>query len=138
MPSCRLSYCLGSEQQAISTELLWWSKDTASALPDLRGIQRLIHGDAVRSQALLQTNSAAAVRRNILATQQLLASLPGSGVSLLLLSSHRAAERRGSTLAAAEALVAQWAASQSSIHQPGHSQLALPRRPGCANGWLRL
>ena len=46
----------------------------------------------------------AGVRCNILATQQLLASLPESGVSLLLLSSHLAAERRGvagSTLAAA-------------------------------------
>ena len=60
---------------------------------------------------------AAAVCRNILATQQLLASLPESGVSLLLLSSHLAPERcgvAGSTLAAAEALVAQWAATNHS------------------------
>ena len=92
------------EQQGITTELQWWSQEASAALPDLHGIQWLIHGDTVRSEALLQANSAAAVRRNILATQQLLASLPESGVSLLLLSSHLAAERRGvagSTLAAA-------------------------------------
>ena len=98
-------------------ELQWWSRDTSAALPDLHGIQWLIHGDTVRSEALLQANGAVAVRRNILATQKLLASLPECGVSLLLLSSHLAAERRGvagATLAAAEALVAQWAATHPS------------------------
>jgi hypothetical protein len=54
----------------------------------------------VRSEALLQADSAAAVRRNILVTQQLLVSLPERGVNVLLLSSHLAAEAR----------VAQWAA----------------------------
>ena len=71
----------------------------------------------MRAEALLQANSAAAVRRNILATQQLLEALPGSDVSLVLLSSHLAAQRQGvagSSLAAAEALVAQWAASHPS------------------------
>ena len=47
--------------------------------------------DPLDGLAELQANGAAAVRRNILATQQLLASLPQSGVSVLLLSSHRAA-----------------------------------------------
>lgn len=67
--------------------------------------------------ALLQANSAAAVRRNILATQQLLEALSGGDVPLVLLSSHLAAHRQGvagSSLAAAEALVAQWAASHAS------------------------
>jgi hypothetical protein len=105
------------EQQGISTELQWWSLETSAALPDLRGIQWLIHGDTVRSEALLQANSAAAVRRNILATQQLLESLPESGVPLVLLSSHLAAQRQGvagSSLATTEALVAQWATSRAS------------------------
>ena len=104
------------EQQGISTDLQWWSQDTAAALPDLHGIQWLIHGDTVRAEALLQANSAAA-RRNVLATQQLLEALPESGVPLVLLSSHLAAQRQGvagSSLAAAEALVAQWAASHPS------------------------
>ena len=107
------------EQQGITTELQWWSQDTAAALPDLLRIQWLIHGDTVRAEALLQANSAAAVRRNILATLQLLASLPESGVSVVLLSSHLAAERHGvagSTLAAADALVAQWAAIYPACH----------------------
>ena len=92
------------EQQGITTELQWWSQEASAALPGLHGIQWLIHGDTVRSEALLQANSAAAVRRNILATQELLASLPESGVSLLLLSSHLAHDRcgvAGATLAAA-------------------------------------
>lgn len=105
------------EQQGITTDLRWWSLETSAALPDLYGIQWLIHGDTVRSEALLQANSAAAVRRNILVTQQLLEALPESGVPLVLLSSHLAAQHQGvagSSLAAAEALVAQWAASHAS------------------------
>jgi hypothetical protein len=105
------------EQQGIITELRWWSKDTAAALPDLYEIQWLIQGDTVRAESLLQANSAAAVRRNILAIQQLLEALPESGVPLVLLSSHLAAQRlgvAGSSLAATEALVAQWAASHLS------------------------
>ena len=50
----------------------------------------LIYGDTVRAKALLQANSAAAVRRNVLATQQLLEALHGSDVPLVLLSSHLA------------------------------------------------
>ena len=98
------------EQQGISTELQWWSQYMAAALPDLHAIQWLIHGDTVRAEALLQANSAAAVRRNILATQQLLEALPGSDVPLVLLSSHLAAHRQGvagSSLAASEALAEQ-------------------------------
>ena len=71
----------------------------------------------MRSEALLQTNSCAAVRRNIQATQQLLDALPESGVPLVVLSSHLAAQHQGvagSSLAAAEALVAQWAACHPS------------------------
>ena len=146
------------EQQGITTELQWWSRDTSAALPDLHGIQWLIHGDTVRSEALLQANSAAAVRRNIVATQQLLASLPESGVILLLLSSHLAAERcgvAGATLAASEALVAQWA--QPILHAPCRCGACPPRLiptpparprprpwpaslllPGYVNGWLRI
>jgi nucleoside-diphosphate-sugar epimerase len=45
------------EQQGVTTELRWWSLETAAALPDLRCIQWLIHGDTVRSEALLQANS---------------------------------------------------------------------------------
>ena len=144
------------EQQGITTQLQWWGQETSAALPDLRGIQWLIHGDTVRSEALLQANSAAAVRRNIVATQQLLASLPESGVILLLLSSHLAAERcgvAGATLAASEALVAQWA--QPILHAPCRCGACPPRLiptpparprpwpaslllPGYVNGWLRI
>ena len=136
------------EQQGISTELQWLSQDTAAALPDLHGIQWLIHGDTVRAEALLQANSAAGVRRNILATQQLLESLPGSGVPLVLLSSHLAAQRQGvagSSLAAAEALVAQWAASHPSssvqvwrlpaAFDPQATSTAMANGPSAA--WLR-
>lgn len=136
------------EQQGISTELQWWSLDTSAALPGLHGIQWLIHGDTVRVEALLQDNSAAAVRRNILATQQLLESLPESGVPLVLLSSHLAAQRQGvagSSLAAAEALVAQWAASYPSCSvqvwrlpaafDPQATSTAMASEPSVA--WLR-
>ena len=136
------------EQQGITTELQWWSQETSAALPDLHGIQWLIHGDTVRSEELLQANSVAALRRNILATQQLLASLPESGVSLLLLSSHLAAERcgvAGSTLAAAEALVAQWAVTHPSCpmqvwrlpaaFDPQAISTAMASEPSAA--WLR-
>lgn len=57
------------EQQGIITELQWCSQESFAELPGLHGIQWLIYGDTVRSEALLQANSAAAVRCNILATQ---------------------------------------------------------------------
>ena len=44
---------------------------------------------------MLQANSCAAVRRNILATQQVLDALPEPGVPLVVLSSHLAAQRQG-------------------------------------------
>ena len=113
------------EQQGISTELQWWSQDTAAALPDLHGIQWLIHGETVRAEAL-----------------------PGSDVSLVLLSSHLTAQRQGvagSSLAAAEALVAQWAVSHSSCSvqvwrlpaafDPQATSTAMASEPSSA--WLR-
>jgi len=105
-----LQWC---EQQGIKTDLQWCCIEHQSALPQLPAGQWLIHGNNVRAEQLLQTNSCTAVRRNIVATQQLLAALPAGGVPLVLLSSHLAARREGvagSTLAAAEALVAKWAA----------------------------
>jgi nucleoside-diphosphate-sugar epimerase len=101
------------EQQGIKTDLQWCCLELLAALPQLPAHQWLIHGNNVRAEELLQTNSCTAVRRNIVATQQLLAALPAGGVPLVLLSSHLAARRdgvAGSTLAAAEALVAHWAA----------------------------
>jgi len=105
------------EQQVIITDLHWWSQESPAALPALHGIQWLIHGDSVRSETLLQANSCAAVRRNIQSTQQFLDALPEPGVPLVVLSSHLAAQRQGvagSSLAATEALVAQWAACHPS------------------------
>ena len=58
------------EQQGITTELQWWSQETSAALPDLHGIQWLIHGDTVRSEALLQANSAAAGQQRRCRTPQ--------------------------------------------------------------------
>ena len=101
------------EQQGIKTDLQWCCIEHQSALPQLPARQWLIHGNNVRAEELLQSNSCTAVRRNIVATQQLLDVLPAGGVPLVLLSSHLAARREGvagSTLAAAEALVAKWAA----------------------------
>ena len=102
----------------------------------------------MRSEALLQVNSAAAVRRNVLGTQQLLASLPENRVSLSLLSSHLAAKRcgvAGPTLAAAEAMVAQLAAINSacpvqvwrlpSAFYPQAISTAMASLPSAA--WLR-
>ena len=45
------------EQQGINTDLQCWSQESPAALPALHGIQWLIHGDSVRSEALLQANS---------------------------------------------------------------------------------
>jgi len=101
------------KQQGIKTDLQWCFIEHQSALPQLLARQWLIHGNNVRAEELLQSNSCTAVRRNIVATQQLLTALPAGGVPLVLLSSHLAARRQGvagSTLAAAEALVAHWAA----------------------------
>jgi nucleoside-diphosphate-sugar epimerase len=101
------------EQQGIKTDLQWCCLEPQAALPQLPARQWLIHGNNVRAEELLQTNSCTAVRRNIVATQQLLAALPAGDVPLVLLSSHLATQRQGvagSTLAAAEALVAHWAA----------------------------
>jgi nucleoside-diphosphate-sugar epimerase len=101
------------EQQGIKTDLQWCCLEPQAALPQLPAHQWLIHGSNVRAEELLQSNSCTAVRRNIVATQQLLDALPAGGVPLVLLSSHLAAQCEGvagSTLAAAEALVAHWAA----------------------------
>ena len=105
-----LSWC---EQQGIKTDLQWCCLEPQAALPHLPARKWLIHGTNVRANELLQSNSCTAVRRNIVATQQLLDALPAGGVPLVLLSSHLAAQRQGvagSTLAAAEALVSHWAA----------------------------
>jgi hypothetical protein len=101
------------EQQGIKTDLQWCCPEPQAALPQLPARQWLIHGNNVRAEELLQSNSCTAVRHNIVATQQLLDALPAGGVPLVLLSSHLAARRNGvagSTLAAAEALVVHWAA----------------------------
>jgi len=136
------------EQQGITTGLQWWSQESPAALPDLNGIQCLIHGDSVRSEALLQTNSCAAVRRNIQTCWTPLDALPESGVPLVVLSSHLAAQRQGvagSSLAAAEALVAQWAACHPSCpvqvwrlpaaFDPQATRAATASSP--AESWLR-
>jgi nucleoside-diphosphate-sugar epimerase len=102
------------EQQGIQTDLQSCCPEPQAALPQLPARQWLIHGNNVRAEELLQTNSCTAVRRNIVATQQLLDALPAGDVPLVLLSSHLAARRlgvAGTTLAAAEALVAHWAAA---------------------------
>ena len=137
------------QQQGINTELRWWSLETPAALPALQGIQWLIHGDTVRAEALLQANSVAAVRRNILGTMELLDALPvAGGTPLVLLSSHLAAQRQGvagSSLAAAEALVAEWAVSHPccpvqvwrlpAAFDPQATSKAMASEPSAA--WLR-
>ena len=67
------------EQQGIKSDLQWCCPDPQAALPQLPAFQLLIHGNNVRAEVLLQSNSAAAVRRNIVATQQLLDALPAGG-----------------------------------------------------------
>lgn len=113
-------------------------------MPQLPARQWLIHGNNVHAEELLQTNSCTAVRRNIVATQQLLAALPSGDVSLVLLSSHLATQRHGvagSTLAAAEALVAHWAACHP--HWPVQVWRLPPAfdpkppAPDLASAWLR-
>ena len=98
----------------------------------------------MRAEALLQTNSCTAVRRNIVATQQLLDALPAGGVPLVLLSSHLAARRNGvagSTLAAAEALVAHWAACHPhcpvQVWRLPPAFDPNPSAPDPASAWLR-
>ena len=83
------------EQQRIKTDLQWCCLESQAALPRLPARQWLIHGNNVRAEELLQSNSCTAVRRNIVATQQLLDALPAGGVPLVLLSSHLAARREG-------------------------------------------
>ncbi len=135
------------EQQGIQTDLQWCCIEHQSALPQLPARQWLIHGNNVRAEELLQSNSCTAVRRNIVATQQLLAALPACGVPLVLLSSHLAARRHGvagSTLAAAEALVAHWAACHPHCPvqvwrlPPAFDPSATdPARASPASAWLR-
>jgi nucleoside-diphosphate-sugar epimerase len=135
------------DQQGIKTELQWCCLEPEAALPQLPDRQWLIHGNNVRAEEILQSNSCTAVRRNIVATQQLLGALPAGGVPLVLLSSHLAARREGvagSTLAAAEALVAHWAACHP--HCPVQvwrlpptfdPPAADPARASPASAWLR-
>jgi hypothetical protein len=100
--------------QGLPTELQWLAEEPeSSAVAPLPGSGWLIHSTC-RAEALLQRNVCTAVRRNIRATAQRLETLPDCGVGFVLLSSHQAAHRSGiagSTLAAAEALVAAWSAS---------------------------
>ena len=79
-----------------------------------------------------------------MATQQLLDALPASGVPLVLLSSHLAARRQGvsgSTLAAAEALVVQWAARHRhcpvQVWRLPPAFDPKPPAPDLASAWLR-
>ena len=135
------------EQQGIQTDLQWCCPEPQAALPQLPARQWLIHANNVRAEELLQTNSCTAVRRNIVATQQLLAALPAGDVPLVLLSSHLATQRQGvagSTLAAAEALVSHWAACHP--HCPVQvwrlpptfdPPAADPARASPASAWLR-
>ena len=132
------------EQQGIKTDLQWCCLEPQAALHQLPAHQWLIHGNNVRVEDLLQFNSAAAVHRNIVATQQLLDALPASGVPLVLLSSHLAARRQGvagSTLAAAEALVVHWAACHSycpvQVWRLPPSFDPKPSAPDPASAWLR-
>jgi nucleoside-diphosphate-sugar epimerase len=132
------------EQQGIKTDLQWCCLEPLAALPELPARQWLIHANNVRAEELLQTNSAAAVRRNIVATQQLLAALPAGGVPLVLLSSHLAGQRQGvagSTLAAAEALVAHWAACHPhcavQVWRLPPAFDPKPSAPDPASAWLR-
>jgi len=113
----------------------------------------LLHGHTLRANSLLQHNSCAAVLTNICATQQLLASLPSTGVPLVLISSHLASDRHGMagfTLAAAEVLVANWAAEHPScpvqlwrlpsVFDPEARQPADPNAPSDASldlAWQR-
>jgi hypothetical protein len=109
------------DQQGITTTLRLIGLDAighppqlpASFLDALPGVAWLLHGDTVRANSLLAHNSCFAVQRNICAIQQQLAALPPSGLPLVLISSHLAHARTGiagATLAAAEQLVAEWAA----------------------------
>ena len=132
------------EQQGIKTDLQSCCLEPQAALLQLPACHWLIHGNNVRAEELLQFNSCTAVRRNIVATQQLLAALPAGGVPLVLLSSHLASRLHGvagSTLAAAEALVAQWAAGQPHCPvQVWRMPLAFdpkPPAPDLASVWLR-
>ena len=132
------------EQQWIQTDLQWCCLEPQAALPQLPAHQWLIHGNNVRAEELLQFNSCTAVSRNIVATQQLLAALPASGVPLVLLSSHLAARRQdvaGSTLAAAEALVAHWAACHPhcpvQVWRLPPAFDPKPPAPDLASAWLR-
>ena len=59
------------EQQGISTDLQWCCLESKAALPRLPARQWLIHANNVRAEELLQSNICTAVRRNIVATQQL-------------------------------------------------------------------
>jgi hypothetical protein len=103
------------DEQGLPTALQWMAEEPeSSSIAALPSPGWLIHGNTCRVEALLQRNVCTAVRRNILATAQRLESLPDCGDGLVLLSSHHAAHRSGiagSTLAAAEALVAAWSAS---------------------------
>ena len=132
------------EQQGIKTDLQWCCLEPQAALPQLAARQWLIHGNNVRAEELLQTNSCTAVRRNIVATQQLLDGLPAGGVPLVLLSSHLATQRQGvagSTLAAAEALVAHWAACHPhcpvQVWRLPPAFDPKPSAPDLASAWLR-
>jgi nucleoside-diphosphate-sugar epimerase len=135
------------DQQGINTDLQWCCLEPQAALPQLPARQWLIHGNNVRAEEILQSNSATAVRHNIVATQQLLDALPAGGVPLVLLSSHLAARREGvagSTLAAAEALVAHWAACHRQcpvqvwrLPPAFDPPAADPASPSPTSAWLR-
>lgn len=132
------------EQQGIKTDLQWCCLEPQAALAQLPARQWLIHGNNVRAEELLQSNSCTAVRRNIMATQQLLDALPAGGLPLVLLSSHLAARRQGvagSTLAAAEALVAHWAACHPhcpvQVWRLPPAFDPKPPAPDLASAWLR-
>ncbi len=103
------------DEQGLPTSLQWMAEDPeSSSIAALPSPGWLIHGNTCRVEALLQRNVCTAVRSNIRATAQRLESLPDCGVGLVLLSSHQAAHRSGiagSTLAAAEAVLASWCAS---------------------------
>lgn len=136
-----LQWC---EQQGIKTDLQWCCIEHQSALPQLPAGQWLIHGNNVRAEEILQSSSCTAVRRNIVAIQQLLDVLPAGGVPLVLLSSHLAARREGvagSTLAAAEALVAHWAACHPhcpvQVWRLPPAFDPKPSAPDPASAWLR-
>ncbi len=101
------------EAQGLPTALQWQAEELeSSSVAPTPSPGWLIDGNTCRVEALLLRNVCTAVRRNIRATAQRLETLHDCG--LVLLSSHQAAHRSGiagSTLAAAEALVAAWSAS---------------------------